>query len=830
MNKFTRKHLDFFYKQVLQIKSRGAIPDKVHLVFEIQKQLDRYLFEKGLLVKDGKDVNKAEILFALDDEIVVNKTLVAEKRTLFVNNQDLVNETYVEGVYMAPNADKADGLDQDFADGVLKSFATLGAKYSKYKDPEKTSVSVYPNARLGFILASPVLLLNEGTRNITISLACELIKSCVGEDYPKSFSPALLYPKVKKLAAKGFYYISQDLIGEAAKKGISEPTLNNLWQFLFDENREGCCGDETVYNADTVITARNWRLNFYNNLTNSEKTVLSELFRERRIFKIFFSGKEEWIEPSNIRKIRFSTLDPATNQFTITIKTRLKPDKPAVTFYDKLKLKEDFNTTQPLVKVELDDDIKIFRGFDVPRTSCCLQVKPGNEKRNVSFYHFFRNVIIIGKTAARETKIDVRVCGLRNFVVQNDESVQDVNGPVYPFGTRPEIVDFDLVNPANPPLANPNLTGPSFYIGSKEVFGKKWNEIFVNLTWKDKPSDFNEYYLGYWADPTLPPAVPPPGFKQKYGLDKDKFEINLSVLQDGKWKKELKHPVPSPGVPPPPHPAETTLENPVTHDKNRKLFPELNLASSCVPVNPFDQTIYLKTEFFDGLASQFNISNESFGKYDVNSRHGFLKVNLQNQDFLHKDYAFALARQMMALGKYPDALLEGAVYREQGGTVVVFKNFGLGLIILKGNITDTKNAAEGVKTKAKDTYDTFNTAAAYIPPASIFPPVPPNPEAPPSPVPFPPPPSPFPLNTISDGERDDLIFKIRDTYSFAYALNSKAFQTLASLEFLEKIYSFFDTSGKVVRPLNIPIPNEPWTPVIKNISLDYSATATAYRY
>lgn len=111
LNRFTKKHLDFFYKQVLRLESRDATPDQAHIIFEIQKQLDSYLLEKGLQVKDGKDDNKAEVLFELDDEIVVNKAQVADKRTLFLNNQAVSDTTCVEGVYMAPDAGKADGID-----------------------------------------------------------------------------------------------------------------------------------------------------------------------------------------------------------------------------------------------------------------------------------------------------------------------------------------------------------------------------------------------------------------------------------------------------------------------------------------------------------------------------------------------------------------------------------------------------------------------------------------------------------------------------------------------------------------------------------------------
>ena len=162
LNQYTRKHLDYFYKEMLQFKAEEAIPDKANIVFEIQKALKNYLIKKGLRVKDGKDDNKQDILFSLDDDIVVTQTSIADKRTLFLNNQNAHAQTYVEGVYMAPVAEMADGVEKEFS-GDPKNFPTLGAHYSKYIDPETKLVKPYPNARLGFILASPVLLLQAGS-------------------------------------------------------------------------------------------------------------------------------------------------------------------------------------------------------------------------------------------------------------------------------------------------------------------------------------------------------------------------------------------------------------------------------------------------------------------------------------------------------------------------------------------------------------------------------------------------------------------------------------------------------------------------------------------
>ncbi|WP_161887920.1 baseplate J/gp47 family protein [Pontibacter russatus] len=799
LNTFTKKHLDFFYKQVLQLKPQEATPDKAFLIFDIQKQLNNYLLQKGLLVKDGKDNNKAELFFALDDEIVVNKTQVAEKLTLFLHNQTAYKTTYLEGVYMAPDAGKADGLEKDFDDAGTSSFATLGAKDSKYVDPESKYIKPHPNARLGFILASPVLLLNEGKRTITITLACELNQnicadlsmsedassSCCEDElvisaapaeaennYP-AFAPAQdFYEKVATTFNTRYYYISQELISKAKKKGIGAALTDRLLQLIsFKRKLCYCETEELGYERIIPATGTTEDPGFEDIFSEAERVMLADFFKPRRALHVLFSGEKEWLEPSSLSKITLSPAAlPLSHQFKITIEAVLEPDKPAVTFYDKDKLKEDFNTALPLVKIELDDKIKLWQEISSQPATCCLEKELQEENLPVSLYHFFRNVTV-KDSDLHQTSIAVQVCEFKNIVVQNDESLQDVNAPIYPFGTRPSIPDFDVVNPVDPPLANPNLIGPSFYIGSNEVFCKKWGAIRININWKDKPSDFRDYYKAYVIEDVA---------AQVFGLDQNEFKIRLSVLQNKNWSAEAADRKLFDMTPPAPLPP---------------LFPGGPVL--CEYGDKYEQSIVLDATAFP--AQDFCISPNQGNALDVQTRNGFLKMNLRNQDFLHKDYAFVLARQMMALGRYPDAILEGAVYKKEGDTVLVFRSLGKTIVELKDDIFSTKDSADLLKSKIDDLNTTFDAAIDFPPP----------------------------LSTINNAERDSLIPLVHDSKSLSDDTRQQAADTKDKLSDLQSVLDIFDIfTGEIVKPLTVLIPNEPWTPVIREISIDYTATAT----
>jgi hypothetical protein len=395
------------------------------------------------------------------------------------------------------------------------------------------------------------------------------------------------------------------------------------------------------------------------------------------------------------------------------------------------------------------------------QNDCCLEKDTDLENNFISFYQFFRDARL-KENGSNKTKIDVEVCGLKNFIVQNDESVMDVNAPVYPWGARPNVIDFNIsaakiytvtndfvTNPglngidintrnflnaliaASPshvhvvgttladveaflltlPAATPpgdiialrnlftkqNLSGPNFYIGSQEIFCKKWNEVYINLNWKDKPSNFNEYYKAYWVDPTD---------MTRFGLYEEKFEVNIALLEEMEWKKEKVYTIPNPPT------ANGAFVNPVTHDANRKLFHSDGVAAFCTHPDAYDQTIRVAKEYISGIDPQFRITPEKLVKYDVNTANGFLRINLQNQDFLHKDYAFVLARQMMALGKLPKDHVEGAVYYDKVSP-------GTGPIVI--STTEVLNSLIGSAWIAREINEDVTTIKTNTPGAGSIP-------------------------------------------------------------------------------------------------------------
>lgn len=649
LNCFSKYHLNYFYTQVLQLQPAPAVPDRAHLVFGIQKQFSQYLLDKGLLVKDGKDNNKADILFGLEEPLVVTQAKITDTRTLFFNTLYHYDKYYTEGVYMAPNALMADGLTKPFADPSTASWSTLGSNLSKYVPTGDTDPIPYPSARLGFILHSPVLALAEGTRTITITLACQYIPGICADALPGELDMADLLAPLQSILNytfhnRTYFYFTQDNVAAALGAGLDPMLGKKLTDIYLVEHVPDCYTGhiETLYAASIPS----------GDFLPGEVTELEAFFPLRTLFALKFSGAKGWVQPGGPVTATLTPIAPGSSEFGLVLTAVLMPDDPAVTAYDKKVLGVDYQTTEPLVMVLLDDTIKIPYVSPEAAPDCCLEPKAPTSNLPVSAYTFFKHVVVNAGTSdvSVETSIVTDVCGMKNVIVQNDQNVMDVNSPIYPFGTRPVIIDFDILI-LNDPYAPtpPNLVGPNFYIGSPEIFTKAWTGIWIGINWKDKPVDFRDYYVGYrWVN------------VGDYGIPEAGFQVNLALLRDGKWVKENF----GLGVPHSPYAIDQVPLLAGGPDFNRKLFDQETdkLSPPCDLDGDYAYSFYIDpldfpvTPSFSGLSGPLT-------KYNADTRQGFLRLTLENQDFLHKDYSYVLARQMIAFGKLPDGnTINGAVY------------------------------------------------------------------------------------------------------------------------------------------------------------------------
>ncbi len=150
LNNFTKRHLDFYYNEVLRMKKNPPVADKTHVVFELKKNAGNTLLKTDTKLLAGKDDTKKELNYSLTHDIIVNASKVAGLRSVFV---DPANKNFI---HYAPVANSKDGIGEP-PDPLNLKWIAFGHKG-------------LPLASVGFCLASDVLLIKEGSRKVSVTL------------------------------------------------------------------------------------------------------------------------------------------------------------------------------------------------------------------------------------------------------------------------------------------------------------------------------------------------------------------------------------------------------------------------------------------------------------------------------------------------------------------------------------------------------------------------------------------------------------------------------------------------------------------------------------
>lgn len=138
INELGGKHLDFYYRRVLQLAERPAEPSKAHVIVELAKNVESYALAESSEFKAGKDANSKPVVFTSDAAFVANKALVASVGNLY-------RDAEAGAIYVNAAAAVEDDSWHPFENSVqLGSF--------------------------GFSIASHYLYLAEGTRTVTLTV------------------------------------------------------------------------------------------------------------------------------------------------------------------------------------------------------------------------------------------------------------------------------------------------------------------------------------------------------------------------------------------------------------------------------------------------------------------------------------------------------------------------------------------------------------------------------------------------------------------------------------------------------------------------------------
>ncbi|QHS58854.1 baseplate J/gp47 family protein [Chitinophaga agri] len=190
LNRLTGQHLDYYYRHVLGLQQKPAVPDQVHIFIDAQPQSMPFTVPRGtaMMVETGNGA--PPVTYKLNNDLRVSHAQIKTLKSVYVNSYKQisaqgahVNDIIESQVYAATHPVHSPG---DYAPGTLTvdSWSIFGEPQHELAREQRTMQEV----DMGVLLASPLLYLTEGKRTIELSLFFEPASFKQLLDYISNFS------------------------------------------------------------------------------------------------------------------------------------------------------------------------------------------------------------------------------------------------------------------------------------------------------------------------------------------------------------------------------------------------------------------------------------------------------------------------------------------------------------------------------------------------------------------------------------------------------------------------------------------------------------------
>lgn len=194
-NTLTKRHLDFYYQEILHLKKKAPKPGRVHLLAELARHVPGYEFKAGDLFKAGKDDTGKNAFFTANSDFVANQAKVAQLKTLYKHESEAPEgeeDPHAGRLFASPVTNSDDGIGAELTTVDL-SWAPFFNK--TYQDGALDSINM-PQAEAGVALFSHHLLLAGGERTVTVDFhVSQTDISALDQDYKEDIECLLSVEK-----------------------------------------------------------------------------------------------------------------------------------------------------------------------------------------------------------------------------------------------------------------------------------------------------------------------------------------------------------------------------------------------------------------------------------------------------------------------------------------------------------------------------------------------------------------------------------------------------------------------------------------------------------
>ncbi|MBV8659988.1 MAG: hypothetical protein JO142_19380 [Burkholderiales bacterium] len=535
LNRFPERLTEFYFHDVLHMRPRPPATERVHLLLERDARFAGAVrIDAGARFAGGKDASGAAIEFAAEQALDVTDARVVALHTLRIERDALISP---EREFAYATRLKSEALPTQAPEAAYQIrpawWPLLGGR-------AKHSAAQSADASLGLAVASPLLTMREGHREIRLGL--QLVHPADDDDHLRTLLRQTGDARnVDWLAAVFARYtdFSLQYFPPRSRAGKAEPALDHAAMAA------AACTRSAVFEDDVRLCYLVACC-----LATQDAGVFSE--RLGRLFAAWLAAAHEDIRLEDLAALRThgATLMDLDEARTVEIDDPLilihaprrftpnhangnghhshaRPDR--VLIFDRVLTsvwQARLSSTTGWIVIDSvftqrrvvekgagvwggSVEIVLRLGPDQPPLVPCQAALHGTDwpaqttlqlcmqtKARMYAYDLLQQWIL------QDMTLDVAVSGLRDVVLYNQLGRLDPSKPFHPFGPAP---------------------GRSAYLvlGSQELATKSLQALRLNVKWSglpDGPGGFVEHYHGYggpWSN--------------------DGFRLRTSVLMDGKW-------------------------------------------------------------------------------------------------------------------------------------------------------------------------------------------------------------------------------------------------------------------------------------------------------
>lgn len=149
LNQLPKRHLDYYYREVLKLKKKPFKPDRAHILFELARNASEELVDVNVPLDAGKDSEGNSLTYNITAPLVVNQGKVASLKSVYVEKK----EDGTEILRRALKSNTLDGIEEEPGEG---------GHWHAFGNED------WPVSDLGFYIASDLLWMEEGVRKISL--------------------------------------------------------------------------------------------------------------------------------------------------------------------------------------------------------------------------------------------------------------------------------------------------------------------------------------------------------------------------------------------------------------------------------------------------------------------------------------------------------------------------------------------------------------------------------------------------------------------------------------------------------------------------------------